>query len=460
MNRRSLLSAAVVAAALSFATSASAQRALPSLPVQSYTLANGLTVLLHEDHTTPVVAVNVWYHVGSKDEPAQRNGFAHLFEHLMFQGSKHVPEDHYFLYLERAGASDRNGTTNTDRTNYYETVPSNRLELVLWMESDRMGFLLDHVDQKTFEEQRKVVKNERRQNYEDAPYGLVSKFQHEALYPATHPYHNLTIGSYEDLDRATLDDVRAFFKTYYLPTNASLSIAGDFEPQKTRELVEKYFGPIRRGPAPKVITEAPVPAPAVETTLRIDAGVELPRAYVSWVTPPAYKAGDAELDALSYVLSQGKSSRLYKRLVYELQIAKDVSAWQASSQLASTFEIVATATKGHTPEELLKVIDEELGKLRAQPPTDQEIARAKASLESSLVFRIERVTHRADLFNFYQQYLGDPNWFAKDVERYRALNAASVQNAARNLLPADKRVVTLVYATPGAPPCGTLRGGK
>jgi len=461
VKRRSLLSVALVAGALCATSAAWAQpRALPALPVQSYTLANGLQVLLHEDHTTPVVAVNVWYHVGSKDEPAQRNGFAHLFEHLMFQGSKHVPEDQFFVFLERAGASDRNGTTSTDRTNYYETLPSNRLELALWLESDRMGFLLDHVDQKTFEEQRKVVKNERRQNYEDAPYGLLSKYLHEALYPVEHPYHNLTIGSYEDLDRATLDDVHKFFKTFYLPNNASLSIAGDFDPQKTRELVEKYFGPINRGPQPKVITQAPMPSPSKEITLKVNAGVELPRVYVSWVTPAAYKPGDAELDALSYVLSQGKSSRLYKRLVYDLQIAKDVAAYQASSQLSSTFEIVATATKGHTPEELLKVIDEELAKVRAQAPTDQEVSRAKASLESSLVFRIERMTHRADLFNHYNQVVGDPNWFAKDVERYRAMNAAAVQNAAKNLLPDSKRVVAMVYPTPGAPPSGALQGGK
>src|SRR5580698_1984507 len=239
-------------------------------------LANGLQVVLHEDHRTPIVAVDVWYHVGSKDEAEGRHGFAHLFEHMMFQGSKHVPEDTYFRYLERAGASNVNGSTSEDRTNYFETVPRNRLELALWLESDRMGFLLDHVDQQTFAGQRDVVKNERRQNYENAPYGLVVKYVDEALFPPSHPYHHLTIGSPADLDAATLADVRRFFRTWYVPNNATLVIAGD-----------------------------------------VEAGVELPRVVISWPTPPFFAAGDAELDLLARVLSAGKTSRLYKRLVYD-----------------------------------------------------------------------------------------------------------------------------------------------
>ena len=215
-----------------------------ALATSSTRLDNGLEVILHEDHRTPIVAVEIWYHVGSKDEPAGRQGFAHLFEHLMFQGSKHVPEDTYFRYLERTGASNVNGTTNQDRTNYFETVPKNRLELALWLESDRMGFLLEHVDEQTFAGQREVVKNERRQNYENAPYGMVPRFVAEALYAAAHPYHHLTIGSLENLDRATLEDVRRFFRTWYLPSNATLVVAGDIDPQATRAVVDKYFGPI------------------------------------------------------------------------------------------------------------------------------------------------------------------------------------------------------------------------
>jgi zinc protease len=445
---------------LGITTASDAQQPLPRLAVQTYTLPNGLSVILHEDHTSPVVAVDVWYHVGSKDEPAHRNGFAHLFEHLMFQGSKHVAEDHFFYYLELAGASARNGTTSTDRTNYFETVPSNQLDLALWLESDRMAFLLDHADQKTFEEQRKVVKNERRQHYEDAPYGLVPKFVHEALYPADHPYHNLTIGSYEDLDRATLQDVQAFFKTFYLPNNASLVVSGDVQPQAARQAIDKYFGPIARGAQPKVITQAAPVALQGEQLLHVAARVELPRVYIAYPTPALYQPGDAALDALASILSQGKSSRLYKRLVYDLQIAKDVNAYQASAQLGSMFEILATAQKGHTPDELLKAIDEELGKLRAQAPTNVELDRAKAEFESTLIFRIERMGERADMFNAYAQIAGDPNYFARDVGRYRALMPADLQKAAQAWLPEHKRVIAVVNTDPQAPVCGELKGGR
>jgi predicted Zn-dependent peptidase len=457
MPKIPLARAAFAAAALAAAAPVSAQPKPPGLPVVSYELANGLRVTLHEDHTSPVVAVDVWYHVGSKDEPARRNGFAHLFEHLMFQGSKHVGEDQFFQFLERAGASDRNGTTSLDRTNYFETLPSSQLELALWLESDRMGFLLDHVDDKTFESQRKVVKNERRQNYEDAPYGLVSKFLREALFPASHPYHNLTIGSYEDLDAATLGDVHAFYKTFYLPNNASLVVAGDFEPGRARALVEKYFGAIRRGPQPRVVTTAPPPQPASETILEVEAAVELARAYVSWVTPAFFQPGDAALDALSNVLSEGKSSRLYKRLVYELRIAKDVRAYQASGQLASDFTIVATAQPGHTADELVRVIDEELVKARAQAPSEAETQRAKASLEAHLVFGLEHMGQRADMINHYIQLVGDPGAFSRDIARYRALGPADLLDSARTHLPAAKRVVALVRPNPNAPRCGQLR---
>src|SRR5580658_9945621 len=221
-----------------------------SLAVDKTRLDNGLELVLHEDHRTPIVTVNLWYHVGSKDEPKGKNGFAHLFEHVMFQGSKHVPEDTYFLDLERVGATDINGSTALDRTNYFETVPSNQLELGLWLESDRMGFLLDHVDQATFAGQRDVVKNERRQNYENAPYGLVGQYVHAELFPPDHPYHLLTIGTPNDLDAATLDDVKAFFRTWYVPNNATLVIAGDIDKTQARALVDKYFGPIPSGSVP------------------------------------------------------------------------------------------------------------------------------------------------------------------------------------------------------------------
>jgi len=430
------------------------------LTFEKYVLPNGLEVVLHEDHRTPVVAVNVWYHVGSKDEAIGKNGFAHLFEHIMFQGSRHVGEDMFFKYLERAGASERNGTTNLDRTNYFETVPSNQLEVPLWLESDRMAFLLDHANQETFASQRDVVLNERRQNYENAPYGMVRKFIREAIYPPNHPYHLLTIGSPEDLAAASLDDVRAFFRTFYVPNNATLVIAGDIDRTRTKALVDKYFAPIARAPAPPVKTQPmPVAAPA-EKRLDVQAEVELARVIATWPTPPMFAPGDGELDVLANVLTVGKSSRLYKRLVYELQIAQDVGASQSSSQLSSEFEIAVTLKKGKSPDEALKIVDEELGKLRAAPPTADEMERAKANILSGMIFDMERVTARANRLNTYNQYKGDPGWFDKDVARYEQTTGADVQKAAVTLLPPGKRVLAFVTPTPGAPRAGRLAGGK
>lgn len=427
-----------------------------AIPFEKYTLQNGLEVILHEDRRTPIVAVNVWYHVGSKDEAKGKNGFAHLFEHVMFQGSKNVGEDMFFKYLERAGASDRNGTTNLDRTNYFETLPSNELGLALWLESDRMGWLLDHADQKTFVSQRDVVKNERRQNYENAPYGLVPQLVRAALFPEGHPYHLLTIGTPEDLDAATLEDVRGFFRTFYVPNNATLVIAGDIDAAKTKALVERYFAPIPKGAAPPVKTTPSPVTLAGERRLDVEAEVELPRVQLSWVTPPIFAPGDAELDLVGQVLSTGKTSRLYKRLVYDLQIAQDVYAGQQSSQLASVFEIVVTLRKGKPPEQALKIIDEELGKLRKAPPTADEVERARARTVSDLVFQMERATARANALNTYNQMAVDPGYFPKDVARYERATPADLQKAAADLLPADRRVVTVVKPTAGAPKAGRL----
>ncbi|WP_437328094.1 M16 family metallopeptidase [Sorangium sp. So ce381] len=427
-----------------------------AIPVEKYTLENGLEVVLHEDHRTPVVAVNVWYHVGSKDEPRGKNGFAHLFEHVMFQGSKHVGEDMFFKYLERAGASDRNGTTNTDRTNYFETVPANELALVLWLESDRMGWLLDHANEATFTSQRNVVKNERRQNYENAPYGLVPQFLRAAQFPESHPYHLLTIGTPEDLDAAQMDDVKAFFRTFYVPNNATLVVAGDIELGKAKELIQKYFGPVAKGAPPPVATKPDPGDLAIEKRLDIEADVELPRVTISWVTPPSFAPGDAELDLVANVLASGKTSRLYKKLVYDLQIAQDVFAFQQSSQLASTFQITATLKKGKSPEQALKLIDAELDRLRKAPPTQDEHDRAQAKVLSELVFSMEQVTARANAINNYNQLTGDPGYFPKDVARYEKATAADLQKATAELLPQGRRVIALVTPKPGAPKAGRL----
>jgi zinc protease len=428
----------------------------PRDTVERFTLPNGLTVILHEDHRAPVVAVNVWYHVGSKDEPAGKNGFAHLFEHLMFQGSKHVGEDMFFRYLERAGATERNGTTNLDRTNYYEVLPKTQLPLALWLESDRMGTLLDHVDQATFESQREVVKNERRQNYENAPYGMVWGILRAALYPKGHPYHLLTIGTPEDLDAASLDDVRAFFRTWYVPNNATLVLVGDLDVPRTKALVTQYFGPIARGPDSKPKTESMPVTRTAETRLSIEADVELPRLMLAWPSPRCFGTADAELDVVAHMLGGGKSSRLYKRLVYELQIAQDVSVGQGSSLLASEFTVSVTLRTGHTPEEARAIVDDELEALRRKPPSADEVERAKAAISSGIIFSREGLSAMADEYNRYAQFTGDPAYFAKDLARYERASAASVQQAAVDWLLKRGRVVATVTPTKGAPRAGRL----
>ncbi len=445
------------------------QPATPALPVSlkadKTVLSNGLEVIYDEDHRTPIVTVNVWYHVGSKDESAGKNGFAHLFEHIMFQGSKHVPEDTYFKNLEKAGATSINGTTSTDRTNYFETVPSNQLELALWLESDRMGFLLDHADEATFKSQRDVVKNERRQNYENSPYGLVLEQLRGEIYPKDHPYHLLTIGTPADLDNASLEDVRAFFRTNYVPNNASLVLSGDFDRKKAEALVTKYFGPIVKGKDVPRKKATPVAHPG-EARIEMEAGVELPRVYVSWPTPAFFAAGDGELDVVSHVLAGSKTARLYKRLVYDLQIAQSVSASQQSAELGSVFEIVATARPGHTADEMLKIIDEELAKLRKGGVDDAEMSRAKTTIVADEIFSLERSSGRGDRLNTYNHHVGDPNYLAKDVARTTNATAQTVSDAARKWLPEKDRVVCVVAPVKGAPiggrvtkTSGAVRGG-
>jgi zinc protease len=433
-----------------------------TIAVQKNRLANGLEVITHEDHRTPIVSVNLWYHVGSKDEPAGKNGFAHLFEHVMFQGSKHVPEDTYFLDLERAGGTSINGSTSTDRTNYFETVPSNRLELALWLESDRMGFLLDHVDQATFTGQRDVVKNERRQRFENAPYGWTEQFVCQELYPKDHPYHLLTIGTPEDLDAATLDDVKAFFRTWYVPNNATLVISGDIDPAAALALADKYFGAIPAGVVPdrkKADNPPPVHLRATKV-LDIAVGADLPRVVMAWPTPPSFKSGDAELDLVANVLTGGKTSRLYKRLVYDMQIAESVMAYQDSAELGSKFVIMATAQPNHTTDELRAAIDDELHRLSTGGVTDEELVRGKANMLSGIVFSLESDSERANRINMYNQVAGDPAFLPKDMDRYASATVASVSDAARRYLPLDGRVIAVLTPDKTAPVAGVLRSVK
>lgn len=434
----------------------SASAAPPKLAANRHVLENGLEVYMLEDHRTPVVSVNLYYHVGGKDEAPGKSGFAHLFEHLMFQGSKHVPEDTFFKFLEEAGATNINGTTSDDRTNYFETVPSNRLELALWLESDRMGFLLDHVDQETFESQRNVVKNERRQSYENAPYGLVYKYMREALYPQSHPYHRLAIGTPEDLDRASLEDVRAFFRAHYVPNNATLVLAGDLQPTKTLDLVKKYFAPIPQG-APR----APLAAPALPERTRpgrldIATSAELERVQIAWVTPAFFQPGDAALDLLARVLSSGKSSRLYKKFVYDAQTAQDVSASQSSAQLASVFTLSATAKPGKSIDDLHQGLLAELERIGREGPSADEVQRAKIGMVAEwFLFGVERVSSRADRLNLYRHFTGEADYFDRDRARYDAVDAAAVQAAARTLT-ANKSLSLFIHHDKSAPLAGRL----
>jgi zinc protease len=443
MNVRLVLVLAVVAS-LPLAAQSRATKTL-EVAYRQFTLANGLTVILHRDTSVPIAAVNVWYHVGSANERKGRTGFAHLFEHLMFEGSKHVMEGEFDTRLEAAGANN-NGSTNNDRTNYYIDLPSNALELSLFLESDRMGYLLDTMSPERVNGQRDVVKNERRQSYENRPYGMASLELDTMLWPDGHPYNWPTIGYMEDLTAASHEDVVAFFKTYYAPNNATLAIAGDIDLDRTQALVEKWFSEIPSGP--RVPAISPPPAQLTEVKRRtLTDQVRLPRLYLGWLTPRTYAPGDAALDVLSSVLSGGKNSRLYKRLVYDTQMAQDVSAFQQSGTLGSSFLIVTTARPGHSVEEMQKAIDEEIERLRREPPGAREVERAVNQVEASFYRRMERVGGfggKADQLNAYHFAGGGPDYFAEDLARYTSLSPADVQAAVVQWLPRDRRVELVV----------------
>jgi zinc protease len=431
-----------------FGGSVSPATDIPSVAVETYSLPNGLQVILSPDRRLPVVAVNLWYHVGPANEEPGRTGFAHLFEHMMFQSSKHVPQDAHFRLLEAAGASDLNGTTDFDRTNYFATVPSNQLELALWLESDRMGYLLEAVDQAALSNQQDVVREERRESVESRPYGLAEEALVQMLYPQGHPYHGNIIGSHADIQAATLENVQQFFRRYYAPNNASLALVGDFETADARRLVEKYFGTLRRGPDVPAVTVTTPPI-AAERRQVVQARVELPRVYMAWLTPPIFRPGDADADIAATILGGGRSSRLYEALVYEKQIAQDVSAWQYSLTLGSIFQITATARPGHTAEELEQALDDALASLRAQPPAEHELEQARNTIETDIVTGLERVGGLANRLNSYNHYAGTPDYLQQDVERYRTVTRDTVQAFVREQLAEDARVV--LHVVPGEP---------
>ncbi len=419
---------------------------LPTIPFEKYKLNNGLEVILSEDHTLPLVSVNIWYHVGPANEKAGLTGFAHLFEHMMFEGSQHVGAKGHFSFLESAGATEINGTTNFDRTNYYETVPSNQLDLALWLESDRMGYLPGKLDIQNLANQRDVVRNERRQSTENTPYGLVEEGLYHLLFPKNHPYYPAVIGSHADVEAAKLEDVREFFRQYYTPNNATMAIVGDFDKNKIKAQVEKYFGTIPEGPAlPKVTVTTP--AITSERRVTITDQVELPRVYIGWLTPPVFQPGDAESDLFSVILAGGKSSRLYKTLVYEKEIAQDVSASVEETKLGSIFELQVTAKPGVKPEDLEKTIDEEMDKLRKDGPTMAELERARNVTETGLIRGLQHMNGVANRLNYYNQYTGTPEYFSKDIARYDAVTPADIKKVIESDFRKNQSVV--VYGVPG-----------
>jgi zinc protease len=415
-----------------------------AIPYQLFRLPNGLTVIVHEDHSTPIAAVNTWYHVGSGRETPGRTGFAHLFEHIMFEGSKNVPEGAFDRWLEAAGGSN-NGSTNNDRTNYYEDVPANAVEVPLFLESDRMGFLLDAMSPGKVDGQRDVVKNERRQSYENQPYGMAELLLLEALYPKGHPYSWPTIGSMEDLSAARYEDVVAFFRTWYGPANTSVVIAGDVDAAQIRAAAGKWFGDVPKSAPVEPLVPKPVVLTA-ETRLVHEDQVQLPRLYLQWPVPAAYSASEAGLEALASVLADGKNSRLYKRLVYDLQVAQDVTAYNDGGALASTFNVVVTARSGHDLEEIRRLVDEEIGRLKTEPPSERELTRFQNQAESAMYNRLERVANKANLLNEYYTNTGDPDFLAEDLSRYKALSPGDLTALAESYLGPGRVALSIVPA--------------
>lgn len=410
------------------------EKATPRIEFEKHTLTNGLQLILHVDRKLPVVHVNQWYHVGSKNERKGRTGFAHLFEHVMFQGSLNASAD-YFSYVEKAGANLReggvNGTTSADRTNYFATVPSGNLEFLLWVESDRLATLADALTQKKLDMQREVVRNERRQSLDNQPYGRALSLVTEHLHPSDHPYSWPVIGSHEDLIAASLDDVKEFFKTFYAPNNLTLVIAGDFDRDEAIALVNRYYGGIAAGPA----LDRParfIPTLHGEKIIAVSDRVPQERTYIAWPSVPYFDEVEADLDVASLILSDGLSSRLNRRLVYDDQLATDVSAFHWTSEISGTFMVVATARPGASMEEIERAVTEEIARLAAEGPTSEELDRAKTKWEYDFVTGLERIGGfggKADRLAQYNVFLGDPARFDDDVERYRRVTAASVQKA-------------------------------
>lgn len=448
------------------ATERPAERALlarrPEIPFERLKLSNGLDVILHHDASLPLVAVNIWYHVGPRNEPPGRSGFAHLFEHLMFSGSRHVGRD-FDVLLESVGATNVNGTTSYDRTNYFATVPRNQLELVLWLESDRMGYLLDVLDQTLLDVQRDVVKNERRQSFDNAPYGPSYLALLEALFPPGHPYNGAVIGSMADLSAATLGDVKDFFRDYYAPSNATLTIAGDFDPAVAKAAIARYFGTLPD--RPKKARPEPSLPPARPGRYVVEEPVELAQVTLGCRTPPAYSTDDPVIDVAMAILAGGKATRLYQALVVDKKLASQVDASQDSNQLSGIATISATAATGKPVAELEAALSESLRSLEKSGPTPVELERAKRRILMSTLRSLELLngpggeSGRAGLLQRFQHYTGDPGYLSRWVGQIEAVTPTDVQRVLREHLAPSKRVTVVTQPRP-EPPTGSARPEK
>ena len=432
----SLIASAPVAASLG-------AQVTPRIQFEKYAPPNGLEVILHEDHSTPIVTVDTWYHVGSGDEQVGRTGFAHLFEHIMFMGSQNVPVGAFDQMLEAAGA-DNNGSTTEDRTNYYENLPSNALALALWLDADRMGFLLPTMDLAKLNLQRDVVKNERRQRVDNQPYGRADETILAALYPKTHPYSWPVIGSMADLSAASLDDVKNFFRTYYAPNNATVVIAGDFDPAAVKKLVAQYFGAIPRGPTVKRRTTVPAVVIPRDKFIVLEDKVQLPRLFYTWPTVKAFAPDDAALDILALVLANDKNSRLYKKLVYDLQIAQNARAFQESGKLDGKFQVDIIPMPGQKVADIDQVMRTEIANIIQKGVSIRELQRAQNSYKASFLNRLASVLGKADQLNFYNYFVGTPDYVQQDAARYERVTAADVQRVAQKYLGKPKIVLTVV----------------
>ena len=418
-------------------------QATPRIQFEKYKLPNGLEVILHEDHSTPIIAVDTWYHVGSGDEQVGRTGFAHLFEHIMFMGSQHVPVGAFDQLLESAGANN-NGSTTEDRTNYYEILPSNALQLALWLDADRMGFLLPTMDLAKVNLQRDVVKNERRQRVDNVPYGRADEIILAALYPKTHPYSWPVIGSMSDLSAASLTDVQNFFKTYYAPNNATLTIAGDFDPATVKKLVAQYFGNIPRGPEVKRRFTVPAVVIPRDTFLVLEDKVQLPRLFYTWHSVRGFSKDDAALDILAQIIANDKNSRLYKKLVYDLQVAQNVSAFQDGSRLDGKFQIDVTPKPGQKVVDINRIVQAEIANVINTGVAPRELQRAQNLYKASFLNRLASVLGKAEVLNSYNYFVGNPDYVQQDAARYERVTVADVQRVAKTYLGRPKIVLTVV----------------